>query len=249
MLGRTLMEFWKTITTILAPILLCPLVFYIGTSEAKCGFVILLMAVFWVTDAVPLPVTALLPVVLLPLFGIMSTDDVCITYLKESNMMFIGSLIVAISVEKCNLHQRIALKALITIGTSPRLLMLGLMLPTMFLSMWISNTATTSMMVPIVEAIVAELDEETAGQVEDGEKQRKKQQKNKQRKKATEEQAENPSDVVLSSSVCCQQWRSGHPDWDRTKLGVQGNDWNFVRKSDSCKLCQLDGICHAYSHY
>ena len=58
------------------------------------------------------------------------------------------------------LHQRIALKALTTIGTSPRLLMLGLMLPTMFLSMWISNTATTSMMVPIVEAIVIELDTE-----------------------------------------------------------------------------------------
>ena len=62
--------------------------------------------------------------------------------------------------EKCALHQRIALRALITIGTSPRLLMLGLMLPTMFLSMWISNTATTSMMVPIVEAIVNELDTE-----------------------------------------------------------------------------------------
>ena len=66
----------------------------------------------------------------------------------------------AIAVEKCNLHQRIALKALITIGTSPRLLMLGLMLPTMFLSMWISNTATTSMMVPIVSSIVTELDQE-----------------------------------------------------------------------------------------
>ena len=71
-----------------------------------------------------------------------------------------GSLITAISVEKCLLHQRIALKALTTIGTSPRLLMLGLMLPTAFLSMWISNTATTSMMVPIVEAIVIELDTE-----------------------------------------------------------------------------------------
>ena len=71
-----------------------------------------------------------------------------------------GSLISAIAVEKCNLHQRIALKALITIGTSPRLLMLGLMLPTMFLSMWISNTATTSMMVPIVSSIVTELDQE-----------------------------------------------------------------------------------------
>ena len=107
------------------------------------------------TECIPLPVTALLPVVLLPLLKIMTTEEVCITYLKESNMMFIGnqqvleseseqcipgSLISAIAVEKCNLHQRIALKALITIGTSPRLLMLGLMLPTMFLSMWISNT-------------------------------------------------------------------------------------------------------------
>jgi len=90
----------------------------------------------------------------------MTTDDVCITYFKESNMMFIGSLITAIAVEKCLLHQRIALKALIHIGTSPRLLMLGLMLPTMFLSMWISNTATTSMMVPIVEAIISELNSE-----------------------------------------------------------------------------------------
>ena len=118
MMGEgSLLQFWKTATTVLAPILLCPLVFYVGTSEAKCGFVILLMAVFWVTDAVPLPVTALLPVVLLPLFGIMTTDEVCVTYLKESNMMFIGSLIVAIFVEKCLLHQRIALKALITIGT------------------------------------------------------------------------------------------------------------------------------------
>ena len=70
-----------------------------------------------------------------------------------SQITIAGSLIVAISVEKCHLHQRIALKALVTIGTSPRLLMLGLMLPTMFLSMWISNTATTAMMLPIVDAV------------------------------------------------------------------------------------------------
>ena len=71
-----LILFWKSITTVLAPLLLCPLVFYVGSQEAKCGFVILVMAVFWVTDAVPLPVTALLPVILLPLFGIMKSKDV-----------------------------------------------------------------------------------------------------------------------------------------------------------------------------
>ena len=88
-------------------------------------------------------------------------------------------MIVAISVEKCNLHIRIALKALLIIGTSPRMLMLGLMLPTMFLSMWISNTATASMMVPIVEAIVMELDLETTKKM-DGSMNQEIQQRNKQ---------------------------------------------------------------------
>ena len=56
----------------------------------QCAFLILVMAVFWVTECIPLPVTALLPIVLLPLLNIMTTNDVCITYFKESNMMFIG---------------------------------------------------------------------------------------------------------------------------------------------------------------
>ena len=86
--------------------------------------------------------------------------------------------------EKCNLHQRVALKALIIIGTSPRLLMLGLMLPTMFLSMWISNTATTSMMVPIVRSIVTELDQEIRKNLrkdEEDEKSEEEQEKNTQK--------------------------------------------------------------------
>ena len=157
---RSLLRFWRTFVIIITPLLLIPILTVIGTSEAKCGFVILLMATYWVTEALPLPVTALLPVVLLPLFKVMTTDDVCIKYLKESNMMFMGSMMVAIAVEHCGLHQRIALKFLLLIGTSPRLLMLGFMLPTMFLSMWISNTATTAMMIPIVRAVMAELDQD-----------------------------------------------------------------------------------------
>ena len=149
--------FWKNFVVILTPFILLPILTNIGTQEAKCGYVILLMAVYWVTEALPLPVTALLPVVLLPLLKVMTTDDVCIKYLKESNVMFMGSMMVAIAVEHCGLHQRIALKFLLLVGTSPRLLMLGFMLPTMFLSMWISNTATTAMMVPIVNAVLAEL--------------------------------------------------------------------------------------------
>ena len=154
---KMILAFWKTFVVIFTPFLLAPILTHVGTQEAKCGYVILLMAVYWVTEALPLPVTALLPVVLLPLLKVMTTDDVCIKYLKESNVMFMGSMMVAIAVEHCGLHQRIALKFLLLVGTSPRLLMLGFMLPTMFLSMWISNTATTAMMVPIVNAVLQEL--------------------------------------------------------------------------------------------
>ncbi|KAG8224335.1 hypothetical protein J437_LFUL004291 [Ladona fulva] len=115
------------------------------------------MAIFWMTEAVPLAVTSLLPVALFPLLGVLDTEEVCISYLKETNMMFIGGLSMALAIEHCNLHQRIAMKVLLTIGTSPGLLMLGFMLTTMFLSMWISNTATTAMMAPIVIAVLKEL--------------------------------------------------------------------------------------------
>lgn len=154
-------EFWRTFIVVATPLLLLPLLIVIGTKEAKCGFVIIVMAIYWATEVIPLPITALLPVIVLPPLGVMTTDAVCVNYLKESIMMFVGSMMVAIAVENCNLHQRIALKALLSIGTSPRRLMLGFMLPTCFLSMWISNTATTAMMIPIAEAVLQELNEES----------------------------------------------------------------------------------------
>merc|ERR1711936_1128394 len=76
-----------------------------------------------------------------------------INYLKSTNFMFLGGLILAMAVEQSGLHQRVALKIMMMIGTNPRNLMLGFMLTTGFLSMWISNTATTAMLIPIVDAI------------------------------------------------------------------------------------------------
>ena len=74
-------------------------------------------------------------------------------YLNNATMMFLGGLILAIGVETSGLHRRIALKMVLVIGTSPRRIMLSCMLATAFLSMWISNTATTAMMLPIVQAV------------------------------------------------------------------------------------------------
>lgn len=118
-----------------------------------------LMAVWWITELIPLAVTSLLPICLFPLFGIMNGQDVSATYFNHVIFLFIGGFIVALAMQKWNLHKRIALKILMITGVSPGRILLGFMIATAFLSMWISNTATTMMMVPILISIIYKLEE------------------------------------------------------------------------------------------
>ncbi|KAF3421901.1 hypothetical protein E2986_03364 [Frieseomelitta varia] len=135
----------------------------------RCLYVVGLMAMFWMTEVLPLPITGLIPVVLYPLMGIMNTVDTCTCYMNDTTMMFIGSMVIAIVIENSGLHMRIALLIIKMIGCSHRRLTLGLFCVTMFLSMWISNTAATTMMLPIVETVLLELEAQGLGNMFDQE--------------------------------------------------------------------------------
>ena len=113
------------------------------------------MLVWWVTEAVPIPVAALLPMVLLPLLGVMNTKEASAPYASPIVFLFMGGFMVALAMERWNLHRRIALNIVKITGTNADGIILGFMLATALLSMWISNTATTVMMLPIAVSVIS----------------------------------------------------------------------------------------------
>lgn len=121
------------------------------------------LAVYWLTEAIPLAATALLPVVLFPMLGVMDAGSIASAYVNDLIFLFIGGFLLAIAMQEWGLHRRVALRILAWIGKSPSTLLLGVMGATWMISWWVSNTATTLMMLPIVLALATKL-EERAGE-------------------------------------------------------------------------------------
>ncbi|GGG28110.1 sodium-dependent dicarboxylate transporter SdcS [Christiangramia forsetii] len=119
--------------------------------------VTILMAVWWVTEAIPISVTALIPIILFPLTGALDIETTTAAFGHKYVFLYLGGFMLAVAIEKWNLHRRIALSIINIIGTNIKLIILGFMVATAFLSMWISNTATSVMMLPIGTAIISQL--------------------------------------------------------------------------------------------
>lgn len=159
----------KIIPLVLGPLLALALYFilpesYVGakgdtvelTHAARaCVSIVLWMAIWWFTEAVPIAVTALLPIVCFPLFGVGTAAQTLKEYSNDTIYLFLGGFLIAAGIARWGLDRRIALYTIRLVGTKPKQIVLGVMLATCFLSAWVSNTATAAMMLPIALALMA----------------------------------------------------------------------------------------------
>lgn len=140
-----------------------------GSRPAKAAGVAALMAIWWLTEALPIYVTACVPLLLYPLFGVFGASlrhnlaEAALPYFDPYNFLFAGGMCIAAAMQQCQLHRRIALNIMRAIGTAPARLLLGLLIATAFISMWISNTATAAMMMPIGLAMILQLETQIGG--------------------------------------------------------------------------------------
>ncbi|KAL5965802.1 Protein I'm not dead yet [Taenia solium] len=153
-----ILTYKKLLFTLLFPIILSPILILYPTSEAKGAYTLFLMAGYWITECISIYVTAMLPLLMGPLMGIVASKAACGAYMRDAIMLFIHGAFLAVAAEHRNIHRRIGAAVIRIMGGDPRLLLLGLMLPTWFLSMWMSNAAATIMMLTIVEALMSRLE-------------------------------------------------------------------------------------------
>ncbi len=125
-----------------------------GTSWQVLGLVGW-MALWWALEAIPLAATALLPIIIVPLLGVPDARTVLAEYANPSVLLLLGGFLVALAMERWQLHRRMAFAIMLKVGTDPRRLVLGMMLATAFISMWVSNTSSALMMLPVAIAIAS----------------------------------------------------------------------------------------------
>ena len=170
--GESPRELFRKRTGLAIGVVLALAVYFLMPSDLDHALrgtaaIAVLMAAWWMSEAIPISVTALLPLVLFPMLNIAEIGDFSGQYTAPTIFLFMGGFLLALAMQRWNLHRRVALWVLVAMGSSPKLLVLGFMIATGFLSMWVSNTATAVMMLPIgvsvLSLIVGMLREEKNG--------------------------------------------------------------------------------------
>eukprot|EP00033_Pygsuia_biforma_P001352 GCRY01001531.1.p1 GENE.GCRY01001531.1~~GCRY01001531.1.p1 ORF type:complete len:604 (+),score=134.68 GCRY01001531.1:266-2077(+) len=156
----------RLIALILGPLLALPFMFDLleeGKPEVShCAGVLIWMAVWWLTEAVPMAVTALLPLVLFPPLGISPTAYIAGKYVSNFSFLFMGTFMIAVAVQRWRLHERLALKVLILMGNNVNLLLLAFIFLAGGLSMWLSNTGTCALLSPVAVQLINSYDKSDA---------------------------------------------------------------------------------------
>ncbi len=150
----------KTIGFVLSIVAFISIIFFLNLNNNKISFTLaiaVLMAIWWIMEVVPLAITSLLPVVLFPLFGIIDGKEISSAYFNDIIFLFLGGFYISLAMQKSHLDKRIALKILSILGVKPGNIVLGFIIATAFLSMWISNTATAMMMLPVALSVLDKL--------------------------------------------------------------------------------------------
>lgn len=152
----------KNLKLLAGPVLaiLVALAFYSSGENVllcKTSAVLVLMAYWWMTESVNIFITSLLPVMLFPLLGIMSIESVAPQYMKDVMFLYIGGFVLTYAIERWDLHKRISLRILLKSGTSPSRILFGFSIATYVISMWLNNTSTTLMMLPVALAVIHQL--------------------------------------------------------------------------------------------
>ncbi|GAV02987.1 hypothetical protein RvY_13480 [Ramazzottius varieornatus] len=152
-LVRLVLSYWRLMSVFLVPLCLAPILILSEERSARAGYLLLLMTCFLVFELLPIPATILLVLFLVPTVGLATTAETALYFTTDTMFLFIAVLMMAISIEEVDLHNRLALLALRAIGVSSSKLILGFLLISGCLSMWMSNVAVTMMILPIAKAV------------------------------------------------------------------------------------------------
>uniref|UniRef100_A0A8R1I8E8 Uncharacterized protein n=1 Tax=Caenorhabditis japonica TaxID=281687 RepID=A0A8R1I8E8_CAEJA len=160
----------KKILVLLGPLVAVPLLFF--GPEYRCLFSIIFLSTYWIGEALPIGVTSLLPLALYPILQIVPSKQISPVYFKDSIVLFMCTLIMAMAVEATGLHRRIALKLLTKVGAKKSVMLFGFMFITSFISFFVSDTACTALMCPTAVALLMSMSD-AVQHVKEGERKKK----------------------------------------------------------------------------